>query len=340
MTVVVAGLIGADPAAAAPAPGQSPGIDISSYQHPTDQPIDWKAVRASGMKFVYIKATEPTRTGRSYNNPWFQRDWAGAGQVGMYRGAYHFAQPRLPLGTAEQDAQQFLNVTGMMGGPLDMPPVLDLETTGGLSAANLTTWTSRWLAYVTRATGKRPIIYSGWAFWKTALGDTTAFNGHQLWMARWQTSGPSPLPGGWQQWKIWQYGTTKVPGIRNAVDANVMCGTAPTYGAPAGCAGIPEKQKTSTPNTTTTKSAAKGTTTKKPSTTTNANGTVNLNVTPIASKRPVTTTTSKPRYYYTYKGVRYWDTSSSTANSSTTKYTAPATVKKKATPKAATASRR
>ena len=312
-TLMVVVLFGTDPAPASAAPpGQSPGIDISSYQHPGDKPIDWAAVKSSGMRFVYIKATEPTRTGRSYVNPWFQRDWAGAGAVGLYRGAYHFAQPRLPLGTAEQDAQQFLNVTGGMSGPLDMPPVLDLEATGGLSPTNLTNWTARWLAYVQKVTGKKPIIYSGWAFWKTSLNDTTQFNGHQLWMARWQTSGPSPLPGGWSSWKIWQYGTTKVPGIKNAVDANVMCGTVPTTGAPAGCPGVPsssstKKSSASTAKGTTTKTTSAKTTTAKGTT---SKPTVAFNGTPIVSKKPATGRAGKPVYYYTYKGVRYSDPSS------------------------------
>ena len=33
-----------------------PGIDVSRYQGV----IDWKAVRAAGIRFAYIKATEST----------------------------------------------------------------------------------------------------------------------------------------------------------------------------------------------------------------------------------------------------------------------------------------
>jgi lysozyme len=58
------------------------GIDVSKYQGN----IDWTAVKNSGVKFVWIKATE----GGDHADEKFIANWAGAKQVGIPRGAYHF----------------------------------------------------------------------------------------------------------------------------------------------------------------------------------------------------------------------------------------------------------
>src|SRR5262245_60226023 len=111
------------------------GVDVASHQHPGGAPIDWSAVAAWGMDYAYIKATEGPSDAAddTYINPYFGEDWRGAGAAGLLRGAYHFARPRLPLWTATYDAQAFLLTTGPFTGVNDLPPVLDLEDSGGLS---------------------------------------------------------------------------------------------------------------------------------------------------------------------------------------------------------------
>ena len=42
-----------------------------------------------GVRFAYVKATE----GRTYRNPYFAQQYNGSYNVGMIRGAYHFALP-------------------------------------------------------------------------------------------------------------------------------------------------------------------------------------------------------------------------------------------------------
>src|SRR5271169_1120925 len=58
------------------------GIDVSRYQGN----IDWNAVAGSGVKFVWIKATE----GGDRLDEHFQANWTAAKEVGIPRGAYHF----------------------------------------------------------------------------------------------------------------------------------------------------------------------------------------------------------------------------------------------------------
>lgn len=204
------------------------GIDVASFQHPGGAAIDWNAVAASGVRFAIIKATEGPGgcTGSTYANPWFRGDFTAAGNAGLYRGAYHFARPQLPLSTAADQAAQFVAVAGSLRGGRDLPPVLDLEESCGLSPTDLAAWTRTWLSEVARLTGRVPIIYSGPYFWRTAMADTTWFsvNGYRLWLASYAAS-PGALPGGWSAYTMWQYtSTASVPGIVGNVDKNRLGG--------------------------------------------------------------------------------------------------------------------
>ncbi|MCX7619484.1 MAG: GH25 family lysozyme [Acidimicrobiales bacterium] len=203
------------------------GVDIANYQHPNGAPINWRLVKASGNAFAFIKATEgPISCGGSYfTNNWFARDWDDAGAVGLYRGAYHFARPMRPVTTTAIDqARYFVRMTGPMQGPRDLPAVLDLEVTCGLSPPELATWVRTWLEEVTRLTGRRPIIYTGPNFWATAMAGNSTFGAYPLWLARWGTSSPNPLPKSWNTWTFWQTGVDSVAGIVGTVDVNQFNG--------------------------------------------------------------------------------------------------------------------
>jgi GH25 family lysozyme M1 (1,4-beta-N-acetylmuramidase) len=203
------------------------GIDVSAHNHPGGAAITWKSVRADGVRFVFVKATEGSgRASAASTNPWFKKDWDGARAAGIARGAYHFARPRYPLSTATTDARAFVAVLKASGGTGELAPALDLEVTGGLSSAALTTWTNSWLKEATRLLGRKPAIYTGRGFWTSYLDDTTTFKGHALWMANHtKASAPVALPGGWGAWSYWQYSSTgSVAGISGPVDLNRSCG--------------------------------------------------------------------------------------------------------------------
>lgn len=230
---------------AVPAGALPSGVDVSSYQHPGGSSIDWGSVRDSGQSFAFIKATEAA----NYTNPYFGSDWNGAGSAGLYRGAYHFARPALPLSTAVDQARYFVSRTGAMAGPLDLPGVLDLELTGGLGQADLAAWTRTWLAEVTRLTGKPPIVYAGYYFWRDNVGNPTDIGAnYRLWLPSYPSDPNSttfkPLvPAGWATWTFWQYTSTgNVPGIAGAVDVNRFCcgmGTLAALGGSGAGAGNP-----------------------------------------------------------------------------------------------------
>jgi GH25 family lysozyme M1 (1,4-beta-N-acetylmuramidase) len=202
------------------------GVDVASHQHPGGAPIDWPAVAAWGVDFAYIKATEgPVNGGNTYVNPYFAADWRGAGAAGILRGAYHYARPRLPVSTAVHDAQKFLLTTGPFGGPADLPPVLDLEETGGLRGADLVAWADAWMGEITRQTGRWPMLYSAPWYLDGSVGGAAALADHPMWIADYSGSSyPRRLPAGWSRWTIWQFTpSARIPGIPAPVDLNAAC---------------------------------------------------------------------------------------------------------------------
>ena len=92
------------------------GIDVSKYQGD----IDWRRVRASGVHFAFIKATE----GGDHADDRFADNWAAARAAGMPRGAYHYYYF---CRTAAEQAAWFMN--HVPKDPAALPPFLDLEWT-------------------------------------------------------------------------------------------------------------------------------------------------------------------------------------------------------------------
>lgn len=214
--LVAAVLAVVGPGAAVAAPVKGP--DVASWQHPGGSGIDWFAVRASGHQFAMVKATE----GTWYVNPFFVQDAIGMRAAGLARGAYHYADPAQ---SPEAQAAFFAATSApiISGG---LPPVLDLESTGGLPPGALIDWTRRYLNSVQSLTGQQPIIYTYPNFWRTAMANTTEFANYPLWIADYNgRSEPGPLPGGWTHWTFWQYTSTgRVPGVNADIDLNVYGG--------------------------------------------------------------------------------------------------------------------
>jgi GH25 family lysozyme M1 (1,4-beta-N-acetylmuramidase) len=192
------------------------GIDVSHYQGS----IDWAKVKASGKSFAFMKATE----GSTYTDPMLKTNWAGAQAVGIYRGAYHFARPS--TGTAVAQAKYFVSKVGSMKDAGTLPPVLDLEVTGGLGPAALRSWTTAWLTTVESLTGRTPILYCSSYFCQDQLGNGAAFAHYPLWIANYTTASAPRMPLGWSSWTFWQNTSSgSVSGISGPVDMNKFNGT-------------------------------------------------------------------------------------------------------------------
>lgn len=192
------------------------GLDVSHYQGT----VSWAGVIQNGYRFAFVKATE----GVSSTDPQFSTNWTGAKAAGLVRGAYHFYEPG---SDPQQQAEHFLDTVWPEGGqplPGDLPPVLDVETTGGQSAEEIVQGIQTWLSLVQQRTLRIPILYTSHGFWDS-LG-TSQFGSHPLWVAEYGVAAPSPLPAGWQQWRFWQFSQTgSIEGISGDVDLDVFQGT-------------------------------------------------------------------------------------------------------------------
>src|SRR5918994_2246681 len=189
---------------------QIQGIDVSHYQGR----IDWKRVARSGHNFVIAKATE----GRTYIDRRYLRNKSEAEANHLAFGAYHFARPDKGPLDAVREANHFLDVARLEPG--NVIPVLDLESSGGLSHRQLTRWILQWLRRVRDRLGVRPMVYTSSLGWAERTGDTTAVveaGFDTLWVAHWNVRRPS-LPAqqwGGYGWSIWQQtGCGGVPGVR------------------------------------------------------------------------------------------------------------------------------
>ena len=134
---------GSPSATATPTPtptisGPISGPDVASYQHPATaayphgKPINWTAV-AQGRHGVRDRQGERVRRRtRTRSSPATTKASTDAGLV---RGTYHFARPAYPVNTtAVAQADYFANLIGDVDTPATLPPILDLEVTGGLPA--------------------------------------------------------------------------------------------------------------------------------------------------------------------------------------------------------------
>lgn len=189
------------------------GIDVSHYQGK----IDWREVAASGSAFAFIKATD----GLCTNDAMFASNWKAAREAGLRRGAYHFFRP---LTNSLQQADRFITAVGSDWG--ELPPVLDFEVLGDASPDQALGAAKRWMDAVGTACGRKPVLYTGPAFWTSTLHDPQLFAEHPLWIAHY-TDAPRPrIPSAWKAWTFWQHSEKgRVPGVNSPVDLNRFNGT-------------------------------------------------------------------------------------------------------------------
>src|SRR5947209_1685868 len=171
-------------------PGQPVlGLMVSSDQHAAGAAIQWQRVASIGARVAVIEATD----GGRYRNPWFAPDFSSARTAGLIRGSYAVGRPATPLvASATQQANYYLTRLGASAaGKQTLPPMLDLQTTGNLSQAQLVTWTQTFLLRLRAATGRVPILHTYSYLWANALGSPDAFARYSLWTS----TGVSPFPG-------------------------------------------------------------------------------------------------------------------------------------------------
>ena len=235
--------------------GRIQGSDISRWQHPNDQPIDFKQMFDAGMRFVLIKGSDAQEKADIETMRWLVGDRSAAQAAGLYTGMYHFAY--MPNSTdeayvirdAKAQAQKVLWRLASLGGynERDLPVALDLEnncvkknSAGAciktLPRSLVTLWAETWLETVEEKTGRKPFLYSYAQFLEGAVERSEKLRQYPLWLAHYGIHPADPIskPGqretigcfvhSWStancssQWQIWQYSS---------------CGIGKKYGVPS-----------------------------------------------------------------------------------------------------------
>ncbi|MGA5436262.1 lysozyme [Streptomyces cellulosae] len=183
---------------------QTEGVDVSSHQGN----VAWPTLWSSGVRWAYAKATE----GTYYTNPYHAQQYNGSYDVGMVRGAYHFATPDTTTGAAQAD--YFVDRGGAWSADgRTLPGVLDIEWNPygddcyGKSASSMVSWIRDFLDRYRARTGRDAVIYTATSWWKQCTGNYAGFASTPLWIARYAST-VGKLPAGWSTYTMWQYTST------------------------------------------------------------------------------------------------------------------------------------
>ena len=193
------------------------GIDVSRYQYS----IDWQAVKEMQDKqvkigFAFIKATE----GLGRVDATFRQNWYHAKRAMVPRGAYHFF---ISSKSGKAQAENFIATVSLAKG--DLPPVLDIESTNGASAAEIQERVKDWLQMVEQYYKVKPIIYTNIDFYENFLDGQ--FDAYPLWIAHYLVKDKPRIN---RKWSFWQHNESgRVNGINAYVDFNVFNGDSTAF---------------------------------------------------------------------------------------------------------------
>lgn len=185
------------------------GIDLSRYQGD----VFWETVgENTKMAYVYLKATE----GGDRIDPKFERNIELAHRYGLKVGSYHFFRPKTPLHL------QLKNFTAQcLPGEQDLIPMIDVETTGGLSTSQFCDSLLTFLGMIEEAYHQKPLVYTFRNFYNWHL--VGKLNDYQLMVAMYLDE--EPVLADERDITLWQYtGKGRIVGINGLVDKSRFLG--------------------------------------------------------------------------------------------------------------------
>lgn len=191
--------------------GKVIGIDVSEFQGK----VKWDEVEVLDekypVKFVFVRAT----AGNDRVDRQFKKNWEGAKEHKIIRGAYHYYRPNE---NSIEQANLFIKTVKLQKG--DLPPVLDIERLPkNQPLDSLKKGLKRWLNKVEAHYQVRPIIYTGESYYDDFLKEE--FGQYLFWIANYNFYREKME----DDWLFWQF-TEKasLPGIKRRVDVNIYNG--------------------------------------------------------------------------------------------------------------------
>lgn len=182
------------------------GIDISQWQ----ENINFANVKKDGIQIVYIKASQ----GNDYIDPYFERNYTKAKNIGLKVGVYHFLTAR-NIEEAIDEADFFCSVISNKN--IDCKLAMDFEVFGRLNKKEINDISFKFLERVQEKTGKEVVIYSDSYNAKRVFNKELAKQ-YPVWIAEYDVNKPNSNEK-WNNWIGFQYTDKgRVNGIKDFVD--------------------------------------------------------------------------------------------------------------------------
>ena len=182
------------------------GIDVSKWQGLWD----WENAEAAGVHFAFIRAGSINNaTGACYKDNQFNNNALIAPEY-MPVGFYWYFRPNH---SAAKQADYFSEL--IMPENWIMPPVMDLEDSGGLSSNDVSLAAEKFCTRVYKNTTVWPLLYSRSFFLHDQTKPNPIWDNLDLWIARYTLTKPEPWgnsgdsdklkPPYHDDWTFWQY---------------------------------------------------------------------------------------------------------------------------------------
>lgn len=180
------------------------GIDLSKWQGLWD----WDISVEQGVRFAFIRAGSISTGGALYEDYQFKVN-AEEAPKRMPVGFYWYFRPNHD---ATKQADYFCDLIKDKGWKL--PPVMDIETKGGLGNSTVGAACAKFVGRVYDRTNTWPIVYTRGYFWNDNVAYRSIFDECDLWVARytWKSKpwgnlfeSPKLAPNYWTDWTFWQY---------------------------------------------------------------------------------------------------------------------------------------
>lgn len=185
------------------------GIDLSHYQGN----VFWETIgNNTNMAYVYLKATE----GGDRIDDRYERNIDLAHRYGLKVGSYHFFRPKTDLALQLQNFK-----TQCLPGEQDLIPMLDVESTGGLTTEAFCDSLYKFLDLLETTYHQKPLVYTFRNFYNKYL--TGKIDNYQLMIAMYADEKPVLNDG--RDYILWQYTAKgRIVGISGHVDKSKLMG--------------------------------------------------------------------------------------------------------------------